>query len=212
VLQQKGPRFFKKRHVTILLKLVTLVLTPACFLPILLFRHRKKSFPGLKNEALHLIKSINRTIVKTIKHLDIMKATPIFQFHNYVVKAILAWSILAIVVLSSCSKDKNEVIPVAAFEGNYEATKSNNTKYTMTIEKKSGNQFQIKNFAGFLNAPLNATAAGTTMTIPTQTFTNPNGKQLILSGTASLTGDELSVQYSVRGFTEYDSDLLAKRK
>ncbi len=124
----------------------------------------------------------------------------------------MAWVLLSLLFVTACNKDKEEVSPVAPFEGSYEAFKSNNQKYTMTIEKKGGNAFAIKNFAGFLNAPLDATAAGTLITIPTQTFTNSNGKQLILSGTGNLENDELKIQYSVRGFTEYDSDLVAKRK
>jgi hypothetical protein len=113
----------------------------------------------------------------------------------------------------ACNKsDQEEVAPAAPFAGKYEAEKSNNAKYTMTVESKGGSRFHILNFGGFLNAPLEATATGTELTIPTQTFTNSNGKQLILTGKATLVSDELHIAYSVAGFTAYEADIVAKRK
>jgi hypothetical protein len=144
-----------------------------------------------------------------------MKTTFMTPFRASVLVVRTRFFLLAVALLAgvtACKEDKEEITPAAPFAGKYEAVKSGNTPYTMTVESTGGNRFRILNFAGFLNAPLEATAAGTDLTIPTQTFTNANGKRLIITGKATLAGDELQIEYNVAGFTAYEAEIVAKRK
>ena len=120
--------------------------------------------------------------------------------------------------LASCSKSKDDTIPVqgAAFVGQYLVVEPSET-YTLQIESKGGSNFQIKEFGGFLNVPLNAVSEGNALKIPAQTFKNPNGKSLTVSGTGVLStknkkDDTIKFQYKVTGFTEYESDIEGTRK
>ena len=134
----------------------------------------------------------------------------------------MGWLIMALcgLIFSGCKSEK--VDPQADFTGQYQVGDGSKA-YTMRIEKKTANALLIYNFGGFMNLPINATsdqAAATDgsrmLTIPEQTFTNPSGKKLILSGTGKLTlgtdgSSELVIDYTVGGFTQYSSQLVAKR-
>jgi hypothetical protein len=63
----------------------------------------------------------------------------------------------ASLVLASCSKDKDDSVSSqqSAFVGKYLVVDASET-YTVEVLHKGGNNFQIKEFAGFLNVPLNA--------------------------------------------------------
>lgn len=116
---------------------------------------------------------------------------------------------------SSCSKDK-DVAPANSFAGQYLVVDDNET-YVLKIENKGGNNFQIIEFGGFLNAPLKAVAEGKTLTIPTQTFTNPNGNKLTIVGIGALTtknskDDTINFDYTVSGFANYEGDFSGTRK
>ena len=137
-------------------------------------------------------------------------------------KSVTIFRNLSLIILSasfffsSCSKDKDISSPAAPFKGQYLVVDDNET-YTLKIESKGGNNFQIIEFGGFLNAPLKATAEGNTLKIPSQTFTNPNGKQLTIVGTGVLStknskDDTIVFQYTVSGFTNYDGDFTGTRK
>ena len=119
-------------------------------------------------------------------------------------------------VLSACSKDKDIAAPAASFAGQYHVVDDTET-YTLKIENKGGNNFQIIEFGGFLNAPLKAVAEGNTLKIPSQTFTNPNGNKLTVVGTGVLStktskDDMITFQYSVSGFANYNGDFSGIRK
>jgi hypothetical protein len=121
-------------------------------------------------------------------------------------------------VLASCSKSKDDAPPVqgAAFIGQYIVVEPSET-YILQIDNKGGANFQIKEFGGFLNVPLNAVFSGDKLTIPSQTFKNPNGKSLTVSGTGVLStktkkDDTIKFDYKVSGFTEYESDFTGIRK
>jgi hypothetical protein len=119
--------------------------------------------------------------------------------------------------LASCSKDKDIVAsPAAAFTGQYHVVDDTET-YTLKIESKGGSNFQIREFGGFLNVPLNAVADGNTLNIPKQSFTNPSGKTLTVVGKGVLTtkskkDDTITFQYTVSGFANYDGDFTGTRK
>ena len=117
---------------------------------------------------------------------------------------------------ASCSKNKDVIIPDTSFAGEYQVIDDNET-YVLKVESKGGNNFQIKEFGGFLNAPLNAVGAGNTLTIPSQTFNNPNGSTITIVGTDVLStknskDDTITFQYSVSGFADYNGDFEGTRK
>ena len=120
-------------------------------------------------------------------------------------------------VLASCSKSKDEPgVQGAAFIGQYIVVEPSET-YTLQIDNKGGANFQIKEFGGFLNVPLNAVFNGDKLTIPAQTFKNPNGKSLTISGSGVLStkakkDDTIRFDYKVSGFTEFESDFTGTRK
>lgn len=118
--------------------------------------------------------------------------------------------------LASCSKDKDMANPQASYAGQYEVMDDNET-YILQIANKGGNNFEIKEFGGFLNASLKAVAEGNILKIPSQTFTNPNGSTITITGTGvlstkNLKDDTISFQYSVKGFTDYEGDFTGTRK
>lgn len=116
---------------------------------------------------------------------------------------------------TSCSKDKDTVLPSAKFAGNYYVEDDTET-YTLQVIGKGNNNFQIKNFGGFLNVPINAVVEGTTLKIPSQTFKNPNGNTLTVVGSGILTkknkeDDLIKIDYSVSGYTSYSSTIEGLR-
>jgi hypothetical protein len=121
-------------------------------------------------------------------------------------------------VLASCSKDKDDTSSsqAPAFVGQYLVVDPSET-YTLEISHKGGSNFQIKEFGGFLNAPLNAVLNGSALNIPSQTFTNPSGKSITITGTGVLStkvkkDDTIKFEYKVSGFTNYESDFEGTRK
>jgi hypothetical protein len=138
--------------------------------------------------------------------------------HRYRVSHCAAWirllllAVMLLACLTACNKDKDAVAPAAPFAGRYDAQKQDESRYTMTLENKDGARFQIQNFADFLYVPLEATAAGDKLTIPTQSFASSSGKKLTISGTATLVNDELRIEYTASGFANYEDSIVAKRK
>jgi hypothetical protein len=120
-------------------------------------------------------------------------------------------------VLASCSKSKDDkVVPGSAFIGQYVVVEPSET-YTLQIDNKGGANFQIREFGGFLNVPLNAVFSGDKLTIPSQTFKNPSGKSLTITGTGVLStktkkDDTIHFDYAVSGFTNFESDFTGTRK
>ena len=124
----------------------------------------------------------------------------------------------ATLVLASCSKDNDDGISAqqSAFVGKYLVVDPSET-YTIEVSHKGGNNFQIKEFAGFLNVPLNAVLNGSALNIPSQTFKNPSGKSITITGTGVLStkakkDDTIKFDYKVSGFTNYESDFEGTRK
>jgi hypothetical protein len=121
-----------------------------------------------------------------------------------------------LLAFTSCSKDKDAVLPSAKFAGNYYVEDDTET-YTLQIVSKGSNNFQIKNFGGFLNVPINAVVEGSTLKIPSQTFKNPNGNSITIVGSGILTkknkdDDLIKIDYSLSGYTSYSSTIEGLRK
>lgn len=128
--------------------------------------------------------------------------------------ALLSFSL----VLVSCSKNDKVDAPVnTAFAGQYLVQDDNET-YTLKIEHKGGNEFQIREFGGFLNVPLKANLQGNTLTIPSQTFTNSgSGNSITIAGTGVLStksskDDTVTFQYSLTGFGAHEGSFTGTRK
>lgn len=125
--------------------------------------------------------------------------------------AVLSLSLL----FASCSKNNDKVVG-SEFVGSYAVTEDDDA-YTVTIESKGGNNYQIKNFGGFMYVPVNATADGGQLKIPAQTFKNGSGFEITISGAGLLTtkskkDDTIKFNYSVSGDTNYSSDFEGLRK
>jgi len=139
--------------------------------------------------------------------------------HSFSISRNLSFLFLSsTLVLASCSKDKDDTVPAqgAGFAGQYLVVDPSET-YTLQIESKGGKNFQIKEFGGFLNAPLNAVVEGSTLKVPAQTFTNPSGKSITISGAGVLStkvkkDDTIKFDYKVTGWQEYESDFEGTRK
>ena len=121
-------------------------------------------------------------------------------------------------LLASCSKSKDDSVPPqgAAFIGQYVVVDPSET-YTLQIESKGGSNFQIKEFGGFLNAPLNAVLEGSALKVPSQTFTNGSGKSITITGTGVLStkakkDDTVKFTYKMTGWQNYDGDFEGIRK
>ena len=121
-------------------------------------------------------------------------------------------------LLASCSKSKDDIVPAqgAAFAGQYVVVDRSET-YILQIESKGGSNFQIKEFGSFLNAGLNAVIDGNSLKIPAQTFTNPSGKSITITGKGVLSTkvkkeDTIKFEYKVTGWQEYESDFEGTRK
>lgn len=120
------------------------------------------------------------------------------------------------IAFASCSKSKDEPASVAPFAGQY-AVENDDDDFTLIVNKKGGNDYELIEFGGFLNVPLKAKANGNELQIPTQTFTNGNGKSITISGkgyliTKSAPNDGIRFEYSVSGYANYDSDFEGSRK
>jgi len=139
--------------------------------------------------------------------------------HSFSISRNISFFLLSsLLFLASCSKSKDDAVPAqgAAFVGQYLVVDPSET-YTLQIESKGGSNFQIKEFGGFLNAPLNAVLDGGTLKVPSQTFTNPNGKSITITGTGVLAtkvkkDDTIKFDYKVTGWQEYESDFEGTRK
>lgn len=119
------------------------------------------------------------------------------------------------VVFASCSKNNDKVVG-SEFVGSYSVQDDDET-YTVTIESKGGNKYQIKNFGGFMYVPIDATADGGQLKVPSQTFKNSSGFEITISGagvlsTKSKKDDTVIFNYTVSGDANYKSDFEGTRK
>jgi hypothetical protein len=139
--------------------------------------------------------------------------------HSFSISRNISFFLLSFsLFLGSCSKSKDNVVPAlgAAFAGQYLVIDPSET-YTLQVVSKGGSNFQIKEFGGFLNTGLNAVLDGNSLKIPAQTFTNPSGKSITITGKGVLStktkkDDTIKFEYKVTGWQEYESDFEGTRK
>ncbi len=134
---------------------------------------------------------------------------------------LIAFIILTLfaLALTSCSKDDEPVEPDtrAQFVGEYAVEDistgtGNEYSYDVTISIGSGGDLEISNFGDVMNVPVKATAQGSSLTIKSQTFTNPSGKKLTITGSGSLANNVLTFTYTLSGFVDYSGNCKANRK
>ena len=82
----------------------------------------------------------------------------------------------------------------------------------MIISSGANGELNISNFADMFNIPVKATVSGTTLTIKSQTFTNPSGKTIEVSGSGTITGDVLNFNYTTVGYLDYAGTCKANKK
>ncbi|MBD2702280.1 hypothetical protein IC229_16625 [Spirosoma sp. BT702] len=119
-----------------------------------------------------------------------------------------------LVGLAGCKKETTQVEPMAVFEGTYEKQSTDPAKrYTFTINPVASktNTVTISNFANFI-PNVEATTSGNKLTIEKQVFPVSGGGQISLTGEGILSGDMLTINYSVRGSSSFDGLTEAKRK
>lgn len=124
---------------------------------------------------------------------------------------------LLTLVLASCSDDERGPDTRAQFVGSYNVEDiSGSTGYVyyygVTITSGPGGVLEISNFADMFNVPVKATVNGNSLIITSQTFTNPSGKTIEVSGTGSLSNNVLSFTYSTVGYLNYSGTCKANKK
>jgi len=126
--------------------------------------------------------------------------------------------VVLVTVLSSCSKDDEDKGPDTRpmFIGTYavedvSASSGYTYNYDITISNGNNGDLNISKFADMFNVPVKASVNGSTLTIPTQSFTNPSGKQIEVSGSGTITGDVLNFTYKTVGYLDYTGTCKATK-
>jgi hypothetical protein len=121
-------------------------------------------------------------------------------------------------ILMSCSDDDNAPDTRPQFLGDYAVEDISGASgytytYDITIENGSGKELNISNFADILNVPVKAVVDGSSLTIKSQSFTNPNsGNTIEVSGSGFIEGDVLTFTYETTGYIEYSGTCTATKK
>jgi hypothetical protein len=123
------------------------------------------------------------------------------------------------ITLSSCSSDDDEAKPDTRpqFIGTYAVEdESASSKYVyhydITISNGSGGEVNISNFADLFNVPVKGVIDGNKLTINSQTFKNPSGNEIKVSGAGTITGDVLNFTYTTTGYLDYTGTCKASKK
>jgi len=124
---------------------------------------------------------------------------------------------LLTLALASCSDDEKGPDTRALFVGTYKVEDISTStgyvyNYDVTISNGDGGELQISNFADMFNVPVKATVNGKVLTIKSQTFTNPSGKTIVVSGTGSIENNVLSFNYTTTGYLNYSGNCKANKK
>jgi hypothetical protein len=125
----------------------------------------------------------------------------------------LLFILFVFIGLSGCKKD-NDPAPAVNFAGVYEVQKPDpKDNYTIIFSKHptKANVYNVTDLVQILYIPLEVQANGSQLEI-NKTYTNPSGKQLKITGDGSLAGSILTIQLSVKGTSNYDQTVTAKRK
>jgi hypothetical protein len=125
---------------------------------------------------------------------------------------------LLTLVMAACSDDDEIKGPDtrAQFVGTYNVEDISQSsgyvyEYTVTVSEGSGNEIKFSNFADLFNVPVKATVSGNTFNVPMQSFTNPSGKTIKVSGSGSIQGGVLTFNYTTEGYLDYTGACTATK-
>jgi hypothetical protein len=126
---------------------------------------------------------------------------------------------LLTLVMASCSDDDEIKGPDtrAQFVGTYNVEDISQSSgyvynYDVTVSEGPGNEIKFSNFADLFNVPVKATVSGNTFTVPMQSFTNPSGKTIKVSGSGSIQGGKLTFTYTTEGYLDYTGECTASKQ
>lgn len=125
---------------------------------------------------------------------------------------------LFVIVLTSCSNDDDKAPDTRSlFVGTYSVEDISTStgyvyNYDVSISNSANGELEISNFADLFNVPVKATVAGTTLNIESQSFTNPSGKTIVVSGTGSMVNNVLTFSYTTTGYLDYTGNCKANKK
>lgn len=124
----------------------------------------------------------------------------------------------AMITLSSCSSD-DEAKPDTRpqFIGTYAVEDESANSgylyhYDITISNGNDGEVNISNFADMFNVPVKGTVDGNKLTVKSQTFKNPSGNEIQVSGAGTITGDVLTFTYTTTGYLDYTGKCKANKK
>jgi len=125
---------------------------------------------------------------------------------------------LAVLTLASCSDDDKATEPDTRqqFVGTYivkdiSASSGYNYEYSVNISMGSKGDLEISNFGDVMNVPVKAKAKGNQLIIPSQTFKNPSGKTLTVTGSGTLASNVLTFNYTTAGYIDYTGNCTAEK-
>jgi hypothetical protein len=132
---------------------------------------------------------------------------------------LLMLALLAVLItLSSCSKDddarpdtRGQFIGTYAVEDKSDYS-GNLYYYDITISNGNNGEVNISNFADMFNVPVKGTVDGNKITIKSQTFKNPSGLELEVSGSGTITGDVITFTYTTTKDLDYTGHCKATKK
>lgn len=137
------------------------------------------------------------------------------QFCKTLQQSLLCCKVTLLFLVISCGDDDDAPDPRDRFIGTYEVEEfippsaTVYKSYEITISK-SGQDMEIGNFPAFF-VPWKATANGTTLTIPAQSFTQGSAT-LTVSGGGVFDDDKIALSYELTGFANYSRECIAVKK
>lgn len=125
---------------------------------------------------------------------------------------------LLTLALVSCSSDDDKGPDTRSlFVGTYSIEDISSStgyvyNYDITISNGASGDLEISKFADMFNVPVKATVNGTTLNIKSQSFTNPSGKTITVSGSGSLLNNVLNFTYTTTGYLNYTGNCKGNKK
>lgn len=120
-----------------------------------------------------------------------------------------------LLTLGSCETGPTVTPTPVDFDGTYAVQESKaEDSYVLTLHKKADklNVLTLENLANLVKSPLEVRSAGDKLLIAEQSFTSTIGTQYTISGDGKLTGDVLTLHYTIKGYNGYNGAVYAKKQ
>ena len=124
---------------------------------------------------------------------------------------VLLMACVLLTSLSGCEEVSNPH-PVGAFAGTYEVEDQNSYTLTISTSEVTPYTFQLANLANTLKQPVSAQAYGGQLTIPDQVVLGDDNTQFMVKGSGQLDGETLYLRFSIKGTSNFDGSVWAKKK